>query len=40
VSQTEKLHGPDPRRRARDLINEAHQTCPYSKTVRGSIDLI
>jgi organic hydroperoxide reductase OsmC/OhrA len=25
---------------ARDLINEAHQTCPYSKTVRGSIDLI
>jgi len=24
---------------ARDLINEAHQTCPYSKAVRGNIDI-
>ena len=24
---------------ARDLINEAHQTCPYSKAVRGNIDV-
>jgi lipoyl-dependent peroxiredoxin len=24
---------------ARDLINEAHQTCPYSKAVRGSLDV-
>jgi osmotically inducible protein OsmC len=25
---------------ARDLINEAHQTCPYSKAVRGNLDVI
>jgi osmotically inducible protein OsmC len=24
---------------ARDLINEAHQTCPYSKAVRGNLDV-
>jgi osmotically inducible protein OsmC len=24
---------------ARDLIDEAHQTCPYSKAVRGNIDV-
>jgi osmotically inducible protein OsmC len=24
---------------ARDLINEAHQTCPYSKAVRGNMDV-
>ena len=24
---------------ARDLIDEAHQTCPYSKAVRGNIDI-
>ncbi|MDE5440325.1 Ohr family peroxiredoxin [Bradyrhizobium sp. CSA207] len=24
---------------ARDLINEAHRTCPYSKAVRGNIDV-
>src|SRR3954454_392924 len=24
---------------AHDLINEAHQTCPYSKAVRGNIDV-
>ena len=24
---------------ARDLIDEAHQTCPYSRAVRGNIDV-
>lgn len=24
---------------ARDLINEAHRTCPYSKAVRGNLDV-
>jgi Ohr subfamily peroxiredoxin len=24
---------------ARDLVDEAHQTCPYSKAVRGNIDV-
>ncbi|WP_409191583.1 organic hydroperoxide resistance protein [Bradyrhizobium sp. RDM4] len=24
---------------ARDLIDEAHQTCPYSKALRGNIDV-
>ena len=24
---------------ARDLVNEAHQTCPYSKAVRGNMDV-
>ena len=24
---------------ARDLVNEAHQTCPYSKAVRGNLDV-
>jgi len=24
---------------ARDLIKEAHQTCPYSKAVRGNLDV-
>jgi osmotically inducible protein OsmC len=24
---------------ARDIVDEAHQTCPYSKAVRGNIDV-
>jgi organic hydroperoxide reductase OsmC/OhrA len=28
-----------PREVAKALVDEAHQTCPYSKAVRGNVDV-